>query len=219
MGWPIYMCPKRLATDWWRVVELGGFKVERDATEREYAVAGSVIELGATVGVMSRLETREAESSASYPSIVMMCGGTKNERELGASLERTFLASGATLSHGRLFACRRLLRCPLTLARAWPRLLADGPTEITLSDGPFGAAAIENALMPYGCGSVLQSGTSVQVFVGPALDPDTGETTAYIAVDYDISRLQRSNKWKAEALAEYITDLFIAHGASDVNRY
>jgi hypothetical protein len=168
---------------------------------------------------MSRLETREAGSAASYPSVLMMCGGKKNERELAATLERTFLATGATLSHGSPLACRRLLRCPLTLAQAWPRLLADGPAEITLSDGPFGAAAIEDALMPYGCGSVLQSGTSVQLFVGPAFDPDTGETTAYIAVDYDTSRLQQSNKWKAEALAEYIIDLFIAHGASDANRY
>ena len=218
MGWPVYSCSKLLATDWWRVVEVGGFKVEREAAEAGFAVTGTVIGLGATVVVVSRLETREAGSGVSYPSILMMGGGKKNERELLASLERTFLASGANLGHGKPFACRRLLRCPPMLARDWGQLLEDGLADIPLSRGPLGSAAPENAPIPYRCESIRRSGDTIRVFGGPAFDPLTGEITAYIAVDYPASRLHRSNG-NAEALAEYITNLFITHGAHEVGCY
>src|SRR2546425_1004229 len=184
MGLPVYYCSKHLATDWWRIVEMGGFRVERYATAIESAVAGEAMGLGAMVSVMSRVETGGI-ASVLCPSILMMCGGSKNERELLASLERTFLASRATLGHRlKPLACKRLLRCLPTLVQAWPRVLQDGQTDIRPSDEPVGALAIETAPIPYRYGSVCRSGATCRMFTGPALDPDLGEVTAHLALDY-----------------------------------
>jgi hypothetical protein len=187
-----YRCPKPIFEAWQRLLIAAGDSIEDYREEPRYPKGCDTTGVNRYWNVVS--SDRSSTVTFGYPLIEpqsvafqligyqLVLAWPRESRELAATIERMLLASGA-VGGKPPFSCRTIYRCENEAVDAIlaSTSIAGHPLTI-LHEQRFAPGADDSTAMTYYEGLVNHATASVSLFTGPAVDPDIGRLTHYVAL-------------------------------------